>query len=1064
MRSDFLGATQKHPHLNQLISTQGYLVAAMSEEGLREAIAKPAELAGHPLDLSTVNLLIEQTADREGALPLLQFALLRIWAGLKEGKEPAETLTEIRGVGGALAGEAQRIYDGLATEEQRIIARRVFLGLVQLGEGAKDTRRRVELERLVSHRDSLDQVKQVIDRFADRDARLITLVNDGGATTAEVTHEALLFDNNWPQLEEWLNGGGRSDLRFQRRLDDAVMAWLDNGRPEGNLWRSPDLDLLRRYQERAGDDLTPFQLEFFQASIDAEKAQQELEQKLIQTEKDLAQVKQNAELEQLKAEKDLAAANLTAALKQKQHRQILMWVMGIALFLSSGAAILALLKAKEAEHQRVEQLATNAEVLLTNNQTVDAVINAIAATGLSQSALVQFPNRPQFGSVEGSLLDVIRENREQNQLFHQSEVSSVAYSLDGDRIISSDRDNVKIWDAKTGAPITIDTKNLQIPKNNVIYAVSPNGQKIVIGSDDIGSDDNVLKIWDVKTGETIGKPLHCQSMVRLVVFSPDAERIVIADENSLRIWNAKTGETIDKPFQDDQVLSVAFSRNGERIATGSQNGSVKIWDVNKEAPIDKPLQVIAPKVVSVAFSRRGRRITSGNAAVTSVAFNRDGGSIISGNANGLVQIWDINTRLPIGEPLSGHTNVVTSLAFSSDGERIVSGSDDNTVRIWDVKMGSLIGEPLQGHNRDVTSVAFSLDGKHIISGSDDKTVRIWDAQTKSPIFKRSHTGNKAASVAFSQDGQLIVSGSNNTVQIWDANSGKPLLPLLHGHTERVKSVAFSRDGQRIVSGGYDKTVRIWDVKTRSLIATSPQGKEAIISVAFSPNGQRIVSGSRNTVQIWDANTGKPIGGILKGQGQFFRVAFSPDGQHIVSRNGQRTVQIWDTNANANATIIKAPTKNSQVKFISSDYNSDDMLVIENYDDDTTGIWDGNTGMLIGRPLKSLGDLVRSVAFSPDRQRIVSHNSSRMQIWDVRTGYPIGKPLDGNSINSIAFSRDGKRIVSGGRYGITIWDVSWESLLSIACDRLEYHPNLRQPTTDVPRQAKQTCEPYYVRKK
>jgi formylglycine-generating enzyme required for sulfatase activity len=278
LRSDFLGATQQHPQLNQSIGLQGFFVAAMSEEGLRQAISKPAELAGHPLDLSTVNLLIEQTAGREGALPLLQFALVRIWAGLIEGKEPAETLRSIGGVGGALAGEAQRIYGDLSPAEQGI-ARRVFLGLVQLGEGAKDTRRRTELDRVVSHHDSLEQVEKVIARFADPGVRLITLANAGGEETAEVTHEAL-FDN-WQQLKDWLDGG-RSDLRFQRRLDDAVMVWQDNERPEGNLWRSPDLDLLRRYQERAGDDLTQDQLEFLQASETAENQRQQQQENLKQ--------------------------------------------------------------------------------------------------------------------------------------------------------------------------------------------------------------------------------------------------------------------------------------------------------------------------------------------------------------------------------------------------------------------------------------------------------------------------------------------------------------------------------------------------------------------------------------------------------------------------------------------------------------------------------------------------------------------------------------------------------------------------------------------------------------
>jgi hypothetical protein len=262
LRSDFLGETQKHPVLNRLFAEQGFLVPTMDEAELRQAISQPAQRAGHPLDKATIELLIKDTEGREGALSLLQFALTRIWEGLASGKESVETLKNIGGVGGALAGEAQRIYESLKPEEQDI-ARRVFLGLVKLGEGTKDTRRRTEIQKLVSQRDTPEHVKQVIARFAAPEARLITLAANANAETAEVTHEAL-FDH-WRQLNEWLDNS-RSDIRFQRRLDDAAVHWDENGRPEGNLWRPPDLDLLRRYHERAGDDMTSLQVEFFQAS------------------------------------------------------------------------------------------------------------------------------------------------------------------------------------------------------------------------------------------------------------------------------------------------------------------------------------------------------------------------------------------------------------------------------------------------------------------------------------------------------------------------------------------------------------------------------------------------------------------------------------------------------------------------------------------------------------------------------------------------------------------------------------------------------------------------------
>ena len=672
VRSDFLGATQKYPRLNQLIAKQGFFVAAMSLEGLREAITKPAELAGYPLDQATVNLLIEQTEGREGALPLLQFALTRIWAGLAEGKEPAETLRAIGGVGGALAGEAQRIYASLTPDDQEI-ARRVFLGLVQLGEGSKDTRRRTELERIVSYRDSLEQVEKVIARFADPSVRLITLSADAGSETVEVTHEALF--NHWQQLKDWLDNS-RSDLRFQRRLDEAAMVWQANERPEGNLWRSPDLDLLRLYHERTGDDMTPLQVEFLKASVNADEK---------------------------------------AAKEKRWQRQILVGGLSTGLLLTSGAAIFALFQVQVAQRQRVEQLAANAEVFLADKQPVNAVFNAIAATGLSQSVLVQFPDHPQFASVDGSLLDVFQvANLENNQLLHKSAVNSAQYSPDGQRIVSGSRDNkVQVWNARTGAPIGKPLQGHEDSVRSVSY--SRDGQHIVSGS-----EDGTVRVWDASTGAPIGKPLQGhEAEVNSVAYSPDGQRIVSGSgDKTVRVWDASAGKPIGKPLQGHEaaVYSVAFSPDGQHIVSGSEDGTVRVWDASTGAPIGKPLQ-------------------GHEAAVYSVAYSPDGQRIVSGSFDNTVRVWDASTGKSIGKPLQGHTDAVWSVAFSPDGQRIVSGSLDKTVRVWDASTGTPIGQPLQGHRDAVNSVAYSPDGQRIVSGSTDKTVQVWDVSWK-PLLTR----------------------------------------------------------------------------------------------------------------------------------------------------------------------------------------------------------------------------------------------------------------------------------------------------------------------------------------
>src|SRR6476469_17582 len=194
--------------------------------------------------------------------------------------------------------------------------------------------------------------------------------------------------------------------------------------------------------------------------------------------------------------------------------------------------------------------------------------------------------------------------------------------------------------------------------------------------------------------------------------------------------------------------------------------------------------------------------------VIRVAFSPDGHRIVSGSFDATVRQWEAETGQPVGQALTGHTNVVTSVACSPDGRRIVSGSYDNTVRVWDAATGQPVGQPFTGHTAGVSGVAFSPDGK--VSASSDETVRVWDAATGQPVGQP-FTGHTARvnSVAFSPDGKRIVSASSdNTVRVWDAASGQPVGQPFTGHTASVTSVSFSPDGRRIVSGCSDNTVRV----------------------------------------------------------------------------------------------------------------------------------------------------------------------------------------------------------------------------------------------------------------
>jgi WD40 repeat protein len=147
-----------------------------------------------------------------------------------------------------------------------------------------------------------------------------------------------------------------------------------------------------------------------------------------------------------------------------------------------------------------------------------------------------------------------------------------------------------------------------------------------------------------------------------------------------------------------------------------------------------------------------------------------------------------------------HGGVVNSAEFSPDGQRVVTASQDKRARLWDATSGQAIGEPME-HENEVLSAQFSPDGQRVVTVSDSKA-RLWDAQTHkeigAPIDYVVH------SAEFSPDGQRLVAASyNNTAQIWDVASGKPMgKPMKHddsvGLATQVLAISVKRCDKPLV--------------------------------------------------------------------------------------------------------------------------------------------------------------------------------------------------------------------------------------------------------------------------
>jgi hypothetical protein len=194
-----------------------------------------------------------------------------------------------------------------------------------------------------------------------------------------------------------------------------------------------------------------------------------------------------------------------------------------------------------------------------------------------------------------------------------------------------------------------------------------------------------------------------------------------------------------------------------------------------------------------------------------------------------------------------------------------------------------------------------------LTGSDDNTVRVWDLQTGCQIGEplTGHTGGLRAVACFDlNDRPVAVTGSvDTTVRVWDLETGCQIGEPLTSHTE-VYAVACTKLGGRLVvltGSAHDDGVRVWDLETGQQIGeplTGHTGSCVYAVACIDLNGRPVaVTGSDdNTVRVWDLQTGCQIGEPLTGHAStVYAVACIDLNGRPVAITGavDQALRVWD---------------------------------------------------------------------------------------------------------------------------------------------------------------------------
>jgi formylglycine-generating enzyme required for sulfatase activity len=231
IRTDSFPELQSHRRFQDL-NARGYDLRAIPVFRFDSVVEEPAKRYGVAVDHALVDALMED-APKEDALPLLAFALQRLWRQYAASKALTRTnYDKVGGLKGLIEDAAERALRGLSPEEDvslpsgpppkhRVdLAASTFVPtLVQVNDQGATIRR------IAAWNSFDDEQRDFLIRFDQW--RLVVRKGEIDGGTVEVAHEALF--RGWVRLKGWLEPE-RARLEALRSLQVDALIWNRNGR------------------------------------------------------------------------------------------------------------------------------------------------------------------------------------------------------------------------------------------------------------------------------------------------------------------------------------------------------------------------------------------------------------------------------------------------------------------------------------------------------------------------------------------------------------------------------------------------------------------------------------------------------------------------------------------------------------------------------------------------------------------------------------------------------------------------------------------------------------------
>jgi len=921
-------------------------------------LVQPATKCGYRFeDDELVDEMLGEVEGERGALPLLAFAMSRLWEkrDRESGQLTRQAYHDIGGVGGALARHAEATLESIGVERQPIV-RELFRNLVT-AEGTRAVREWGDLLSVFeeSQRESAEEIlRDLID------ARLLTsyeIQEEGQEPTrrVEIIHESLLA--NWPRLVRWQTQD-EEGAQLRDELRHAARSWDEHGRQDDRLWTGTAFREFQLWSERYPGGLT-----------DTEEA--------------------------------FGSAMTALAGRHRRRRRIA--VAAIITVLIVGLTVVGSFWQRSVRETRRAEAAT-----LLSQAQVELGSYPSAAIAFA-TASIELSDSPEARRL------ALRALWKGPTAFVVNEVNSwnIAFSPDGrwlvqttdepphlTHLINADGSDEKMEDVHGARAI------LRIGPESEVFATLPRGnaepwalwsasEKRLLAKGRSGWPENTIGIVDDLTRRRMLLMLQEDNeyVVDAVGFDGATERIgklpfdprssAICSQSNNNEWFAVAdGQDVfviefgDHSLSESRrlghlesiVLTLECDPLGRFVAARSEDGQIHLLDLAGGSP---PRVFQGPSVVS------GIRITPDGSLLE--ARNREK------SEQQEIWIWSLENEAPtllrhIELGMSGATGNWRLNPIESQIVSILN--PDPKIRLWSLQAPA-DAEPVimqRGDTGILFRLAFHPRGQWLaVSGS--MGLSLWPVARPYPtVINRYHERN--FDLLFGPDGRWLSTSSAGTVYIWRLEGDAlPPAQVLHQAHYLTYGIAASPDGKKILLGTHRDGPHLislsgeppvdlpGDVDTARGVAISPDGRFAAAAGAADKETSHVI-------RVWDLATHEQVEVFNLGDVQsagFIR--FTRDG-HLLSGNSDGLLR-WNLETGDSESLFEAPV---------------DRLAISS-------------------------DTTRVLFMQPDRADEGLRTYGRAVVLDLGSGSTTFLKSHGDRVTAVAMDGEGRFVVTGDEQGV-----------------------------------------------